>query len=243
MAGLTVLPANGARADTAATLPISAYYQMVVDSTNDHLFFSQGSSTGNSILVTDFAGNTVATISGQNGVMGIAISPDGSTLYAALSGANAVSAISTSTLTETARYELPAGDAPYSVAVQSGKLWVSYDAGTTGAASIGDFDLSAATPSLEAQSAMGGWYSAPTIAADPSGTDNVLVALQDGLSPSAAASYDTSQDPVTVRATAAAGLSSSAGTCSNAMDLATRGLPAPASSCRSGPGPSTRRGT
>jgi hypothetical protein len=43
---------------------------------------------------------------------------------------------------------------------------------------------------------MGGWYSPPILAADPTSTGNVLVAvLQKVLSPTAA-SYDTSANPV-----------------------------------------------
>jgi YVTN family beta-propeller protein len=203
-----------------SSLPLTSYFQMAVDSTNDHLFFSQGSASENSILVTDFSGGTVATIAGQTGVKGITLSPDGSTLYAALAGADAVSAISTATLQQTAVYQLPAGDTPYFVAVQSGKLWVSYQTGTAGDAAIGDFDLSAADPSFATQAPMGGWGSAPEIAADPSGSGNVLVAT-DGLDPSTAASYDTAQDPVTVHAQKTLKTDTNAsGNCASVNDLA-----------------------
>lgn len=225
-AGLAAVPMSGTRAATAgssgitATLPLTSYYQMAVDSVHDHLFFSQGSSGDNSILVTDFSGNTVATITGQTGVMGITISPDGSTLYAALSGADEVTAISTATLQQVAVY--PLGDAftPLSVAVQSGKLWVSYDTGAVETSTIGDFNLSTTNPALEPQTAMGGWYSAPMIAADPSDTGNALVALEPGESPAAAASYETSQDPVAVRAKASELKNGNQDDCDNALDLA-----------------------
>jgi Carboxypeptidase regulatory-like domain len=104
--------------------------------------------------------------------------------------------------------------------VQSGKLWVSYDSGTAGESTIGDFDLSTASPVLETQAAMGGWYSAPMIAADPSDTGNVLVAIQPGISPASAASYNTSQDPVTVRAHATELEYGNQDNCDNAQDLA-----------------------
>jgi hypothetical protein len=215
-AGLAIAPLSAAHADTSATLPLTTYSQMVVDSVHDHLFFSQGSTSKNSILVTDFSGNAVATITGQTAVMGIALSPDGSTLYAALSGAHAVTAISTAKLQQTASY--PLGDAytPYSVAVQSGKLWVSYDTGTVGSATIGDFDLSAVTPVLETQAAMGGWYSAPMIAADPTDAGHVLVAIQQGIDPAEAASYDTGAEPVTLNAKKL----NLPNDCENAQDLA-----------------------
>ncbi len=215
-AGLAIAPLSAAHADTSVTLPLTSYSQMVVDSAHGHLFFSQGSTSKNSILVTDFAGKTVTTITGQTAVMGIALSPDGSTLYAALSGAHTVTAISTENLQQTASYPLGDANTPYSVAVQSGKLWVSYDTGTIGSATIGDFDLSAATPALETQAAMGGWYSAPMIAADPTDAGHVLVAIQQGMDPAPAASYDTGADPVTLNAKKA----DLPDDCENAQDLA-----------------------
>jgi hypothetical protein len=215
-AGLAVVPFSAAHADTTATLPLTSYSQMAVDSTHDHLFFSQGSTSKNSILVTDFSGNAVATVTGQTGVMGIALSPDGSTLYAALSGAHAVTAISTTTLQQTASYPLGDANTPYSVAVASGKLWVSYDTGSIGSSTIGDFDLSTANPALEAQSAMGAWYSAPMIATDPTGAGSALVALEQGMTPAEAASYDTAVDPVTLNAKKA----DLPDDCENARDLA-----------------------
>jgi hypothetical protein len=56
---------------------------------------------------------------------------------------------STATLTQTASYALPAGDSPFNVAVQSGKIWVSYDTGTPFAAAVGYFDPSASSPALQ----------------------------------------------------------------------------------------------
>jgi hypothetical protein len=222
-AALAALPMIAAHAaDTSGVaLPLTSYYQMAVDSTHDHLFFSQGSNSENSILVTNFSGKTVATIDNQVGVMGIILSPDGKTLYAALPSEDEVSAISTATLEQTAVYRLNDGDVPGSVAVQSGKLWVSYDTGVAGEAAIGDFNLSSAHPAFEKQPAMGGWYSAPMIAADPADTGNVLVALQAAVSPTHTASYDTAAKPATVRGTGSQlTFDSSGDDCENAMDLA-----------------------
>jgi hypothetical protein len=212
-AGFVAVSATGARAVTfsgpsSVSLPITSYYQMAVDSADGRVFFSQGSNGSDSIAVTDFSGNALGTIAEPTAVEGITLSPDGSTLYAALVGSStvspAISVISAASLTQTTTYQLPVGDTPQDVAVQSGKLWVSYaTGGPYSAAAIGDFDLSAASPALETQPAMGGWYSPsspPLLAADPAGTGNVLIAvLQNVLSPTVA-SYDTSADPVTVRA-------------------------------------------
>ncbi len=209
-AGFAAVPATGARAATlsgpsSVSLPVTGYYQMAVDSADGRVFFSQGSNGSDSIAVTDFSGRVLGAIAEPTAVQGITLSPDGSTLYAALVGSGtvspAISVISAASLTQTTTYQLPAGDVPQDVAVQSGKLWVSYGTpGTYGKAAIGDFDLSDASPALETQPAMGGWYSPPLLAADPAGAGNVLVAAQPDLLTPTIASYDTSADPVTVRA-------------------------------------------
>jgi hypothetical protein len=209
------LVAGGSQPASAAapvTLPISSFYQMVVDAANGHIFISQGSSSQDGILVTDLSGQVVTTITGQDDVTGIALSPDGSTLYAATTGA--VTAISTATLTQTASYPMPAGDSPVNVAVQSGEVWVSYNTGTAFAAAIGFFDPSAASPSLQSPAAMGGWQSAPQLAADPQDT-GVLVAIGSGSS-SGLASYDTATDPVSTLAGSPGGNS----VCGDEQDLA-----------------------
>jgi hypothetical protein len=216
--GLLAIPASGARAgDIVVSLPITGFSQMVVDSANSHLFFSQGGGAGaSSILVTDFSGNTVTTISEPDGVAGMALSPDGSTLYAALTAGDAVVAISTSNLTQTASYDLGSPNAPFSVAVQSGKLWISYDTGMAGQSSIGEIDPSAMTPTFTPQAAPGTWTSAPHLASDPS-DGGFLVAVVPDQSPANAASYNTTTVPATVRAQAA---EIGGGICSNAEDLA-----------------------
>ena len=214
---MAALPVSGARAATAApatvviaqsdttvTLPLLSYFQMAVDSVHRHLFFSQGCSCENSILVTSFTGATVATITGQTGVAGIALSPDGSTLYAALTGPDEVTAINTATLKQVAAYHLPADWTPLSVAVQSGKVWVSYQNAKTLLPAIGYFDPSAAKPVLTTPAAMDDsntlFDTPPLIAADPTGTGNEVVAVEPGGSFTPTASFDTAGNAVTVRA-------------------------------------------
>ena len=200
LSALGVLPAGSVQAaasvpaDTTASLPITSFGRIVADTAHHHLFLS--SSSQNEILVTDLAGQPVTTITGQDGVLGLALSPDGSTLYAALSAGHAVTAIDTATLQQTASYPLGSGNTPRDVAVQSGKVWVSYSNGTAGQAAIGDIDVAAASPVFQTQAAMGGWYSAPDLAADPQDS-GVLVAAQPSSSPSTVASYSVSADPAT----------------------------------------------
>ena len=212
--GIGLLPASIAHADSTTALQITSFYQIVADTAHSHLFISQGSSSQNHIVVTDMSGKQVTTIAGQNGVVGIALSPDGKTLYAALGASHAVTAINTATLMQTASYPIGNANTPRDVAVQSGKIWVSYDTGTAGAAAIGDIDLTANTPAFETQSAMGGWYAAPEIAADPQDA-GVLIAAEPDLSPTSVASYDTTVNPAAVRAQ-----SVSFNNCSNQRDLA-----------------------
>jgi YVTN family beta-propeller protein len=212
--GALALSTGIAHADTIATLPINGFYQVVADTAHNQLFFSQGSISDDDIVVTNLTGQEVATIPSQDGVMGIAMSPDGSTLYAALASDDAVTAINTSTLAVTATYPLPAGDTPQDVAVQSGKVWVSYT-GVGGSGAIGDIDLTASPPAFEAQAAMGNWSSAPQLAADPQDT-GVLVAALSATSPASVASYDVAVDPVTVRAQNL----NTFGNCDNEGDLA-----------------------
>ena len=75
------------------------------------MFISQGASGGDSIVVTDFSGDVVGSIAEPSPVEGMALSPDGSTLYAALVGSTtvspAISVISTSSLSQTTTFPLP----------------------------------------------------------------------------------------------------------------------------------------
>ena len=213
VAALTVGLASGvAAAQTTTSLSITSFNQIVADPASGYLFIS--SPEQSEILVTNLTGQQVATIGDQDGVEGLALSSDGGTLYAALGTSDAVTAISTSSLAQTASYSLPAGDAPQDVAVQSGDVWVSYNTGTAGEAAIGDINISASTPGFETQANMGGWYSAPEIAADPQDT-GVLVAAVPGLDPAPVASYDVAVDPATVT-----DQENSFANCENETDLA-----------------------
>ncbi|MGW3019650.1 YncE family protein [Streptomyces longwoodensis] len=110
VAGLTA--ATVAHADDVATLPLSGYAHLVVDRAHQHVFISQGAgSTG--ILVTDLSGTPVTTLADEQGASGLALSPDGGTLYAALSDGGAIVAIDTATLAETARWSTGRAAPPY----------------------------------------------------------------------------------------------------------------------------------
>ena len=163
--------------DEPGALPITNFHQFVVDAAHGHLFFTQGySSTDgwtqhNSITVTNLSGQLVTTIGGQDDVQGIALSPDGSTLYAADEGDDAVTAISTTTLQQTAQYSLGTGNAPYGVAVQSGEIWVGYSSSTGGM--IGEIDPT--PPGTFTPQVVSSVFSAgPDLRADPAGGGTLL---------------------------------------------------------------------
>ncbi len=199
---VAVVPAVSALADSGGTLlPISGFQQMVADTADSQLFFSQGGSGG--IVVTNLSGSIVTTIVNTTDATGMALSSDGSTLYAALDGSGEVVAISTASLEVTATYSLPSGDQPEYVAVQSGLVWIGYDSsgGTSGA--IGEVDPSSSSPAFTTETSMGTWLSAPELAADPS-DDGVLVAGQPDNSAGQVATFNTAASPVTVLAPAAA---------------------------------------
>ena len=194
-AALTILPAAAARADTSTPLTqLTGFNQMVVDDAAGYVFLSEGAKGTNGIVVTDTSGTYVTTLDSGDDVEGLALSSDGTTLYAALGAKAAVGVINVSTLTQT-QWALPSSvGSPYGLALQSGDLWVSWNQPGPGAgkAGIGDFALpaspSASSPSFQTPAAMGGWYSAPDIAADPSDT-GILVAAQPGAIPVGGAAY------------------------------------------------------
>ncbi|MER7924239.1 hypothetical protein ABTY96_14115 [Streptomyces sp. NPDC096057] len=187
------LTGTAARADSTAALPLSHYAHMLVDSAHQHLFFSQGAgSTG--ILVTDLAGDPVTTLTGEQGATGLALTPDGATLYAALTDGDAVAAIDTATLTESARYAIGTGSGPVSVAVAGGKLWYGYTA--DGGGGIGSVDPAAAAPVATPQPGMASWGRAPLLATG----GGVLAAEEPQQSLSHVATFDVSSGTATVKA-------------------------------------------
>ena len=182
-------------ATPALVLPIAHYSHMLVDPAHQHLFISSGAGYS-SILVTDYAGQTVATISGEPGATGLALSGDGSTVYAALANGDAVSAISTRTLKETARYATGTGIAPAYVAYTSGRIWFGYSTATP-PGGIGSIDPSTSPATVTLNAAAGNWYSAPMVSASPGGE---LVAGEPFQSPVQLASYNVSTGTATVLA-------------------------------------------
>jgi hypothetical protein len=176
--GLTTVIGPGAVGSYAASsdtqLPIAHFAHLVVDAPHGHLFISGGAGT-DGILVTDLDGGNPTLIGDEPGATGLAVSADGSALYAALPGQDAISVISTEQLTESARYATGAGTRPDSLAVAGGTLWFGY--GTAGAGGIGSVDGAGAV-TLRQDS--GTWSAAPMLATAPTPSGVLAAAVQTG---------------------------------------------------------------
>jgi hypothetical protein len=183
LAGVAAFQSGPAQAAAAAGLPVASVYQVVADTAHGHLFISQGPDAGTDapIVVTNLSGTPITTIG--DGARGLALSANDETLYAATG--DTVSAFSTTTLKETASYPTP-GTA-WQVALQSGRLWVSYQDEDAG--EIGAIDLANGSDSWNA--VPGQWIDwPPDIALDP-GT-GVLVTSSVGTSEPVTATYNAS---------------------------------------------------
>lgn len=219
---LLAMAAGTVHADTVTTISsLSGFRQMVADTSVSPGYMFMAGSGG--VLVTDLAGNPVATLDSGDTVKGLALSPDGSTLYAAMSAgthAGTIAAVTVSTVTASPPtqnlFQLGTGNVPASLAVQSGKLWVSYDDGAaTDPGTIGDVDLTTGT--FEPQSTQSTWLAPPDLAADPIGT-GVLVAVLPGATPAMAETFNTTGQVAPLAARA--GLGAGASQCSDEDQLA-----------------------
>jgi len=197
VAGLTTatvgLGGAAAQADSTAALPLAHYSHMLVDTAHRHIFLSQGAGS-DGIVVTDLSGTPVTTVTGEQGATGLALSPDGGTLYTALADGDAVAAIDTATLTESARWPTGAGSAPVSVAVAGGRVWYGHTADGKGA--IGSVDPSAADPVATPQPSMSQWTAAPLLATG----GGVLAAEEPQGSLSHVATFDVSSGTASIEA-------------------------------------------
>ncbi|MEW1755631.1 Ig-like domain repeat protein [Streptomyces cyaneofuscatus] len=184
--------ASPAAADSSASLPIKSSGDIVVDGVHKRVFISDPRS--GKIVATDYNSKVVRQIVSLPGVVGLEISPDSKTVYAAVPGAEAIVVIDTATLAETKRYKLGAGVQPRYPAVAGGRLWFGFDSPFEGQrGQIGSVDISSPEETVTLGSGMDdGWYSAPRLAADP-GAPNVLAAAREGSSFTELAVYDVSE--------------------------------------------------
>ena len=183
--GLALPQAAAGAADTKVHLPFTAYTNMLVDEVHGHLYFTSGSST---LTITDLTGGNAVTRSGLAGAVGLAMSPDGKTVYVAAESANEIAAVDTSTLAVTTPFT--GLSCPRYLAVAGGKLYFSYGC-TAGQGNLGSIDVGSASPTVSNSLITDYWYGPPYIASGGA-TSNVLGAGDDDSSPSKLITYDVS---------------------------------------------------
>ncbi|MGW3654253.1 Ig-like domain repeat protein [Streptomyces sp. NPDC005151] len=157
---MAVGAAGPAAADSANALPVSSYGDLAVDGVHKRVYISDPA--GNKIVVTDYAGQVVATVPNLSGVRDLAISPDSGFVYAALPGADAVVAIETVNSTATARYSTGENTGPQTLAVAGGQVWFTY--GQESSRNLGSFDPAQSNPEIALGRLPGNmWTDAPEL--------------------------------------------------------------------------------
>ena len=169
---------------SATALPLSGFSSIVADSAHHQVFVSGAGS--DPVVVADFAGRPVGSLSALDGATALALSHGNGILYAAIGGTDEIAAVNTSTLREVAVYFTGAGYDPLHLAVVGHDIWFSY--GSQGNSGIGVIDPANLTVGTTHDST---FYNAPVLAASPS-APNTLVAGDGGMDPSVVESFDVS---------------------------------------------------
>ncbi|MFF3514910.1 Ig-like domain repeat protein [Streptomyces sp. NPDC002573] len=120
-AALSVVAAGTA---SAAPAPVYAVGGFVVDGAIGRVFV--GDAETGKVFAADYSGNQVGEADGITDVTDLALSDDGSTLYAAASGNHQIVALDAATLNVKTRYTVPTTTGPTHVAVSGGKVWFTY---------------------------------------------------------------------------------------------------------------------
>jgi hypothetical protein len=190
---LAVVPAA---ADTSTPIGVDNVIDTVVDGAHQHLYISGGSV----ISVVDYTGKVVTRLTGLSGVSDLQLSPDGSTLYAAVTGADKIVAFDTGTFTQTAEYPTGDGTAPRRIALTEGRIWFGY--GDQWESGLGEVDLTADPAAVTLDLAGDHDFAgAPMLYADPANPDT-LVALDGDISSGPIVVYDVSSGTPAIRVTA-----------------------------------------
>ena len=187
-AALAVGTAGTASADSAKVLAVKSVGDVVVDGVHQRVYVSDP--TSGKIQVTDYSGTLRATLAGEPGVTGLALSADSGTLYAAVKNGQRIDAIDTQTITPKTSYPLGT-TAPSDLEIVDGRIWFST------ATDFGSLDISGAEPVIHLGQRgdvdFSGSYGT-FLASDPA-VPGVLVAGNGGN----LAVYDVSADGATLR--------------------------------------------
>ena len=170
---LLVGSAASARADTKTQLPFTNNNGawLAVDPSGSHVFVSGGPGTS-SIVVLNYAGQVVKTITGEGGASQMALNAATHTLYVALHDSTAISAINTQTLTESKRFSTSPYPDPSSLVIAGlTALWGGLATLTGPRVAIGIAGtLLLATPLL-----LPGWRKLPAALQHSAGSDQARV--------------------------------------------------------------------
>lgn len=120
-AALSVVTAGPASAASATVVSPGG---IVADATHQRVFV--GDASAGTILAATYSGALVETVGGISGVADLALSDDGSTLYAAAPGTHEIVALDAATLDVKARYPVATDTGPRHVAFAGGKVWFTY---------------------------------------------------------------------------------------------------------------------
>ncbi|MFE6482570.1 YncE family protein [Streptomyces sp. NPDC057757] len=137
-AALSVVAAGPASAVTAT---FGSPAGIVVDGTRQRVFV--GDDSNGRIVAVDYSGNRVDSVSGIDGIFDLALSDDGTTLYAAARVSHEIVAVDADTLDVVARYPVAASIGPLFVEFTGGKAWFSYEGQADGDGNLGSIDPSA----------------------------------------------------------------------------------------------------
>jgi len=182
--------ANPAAADSSRTLPVTSVGDIVVDGVHQRVFVSDPES--GRLVVTDYTGKVVATLSGLPGVTGLEISADSSQVYAAVAGLGTIVAVDTLTPSKTVSHDLGEAQNPRHLALVDGGLWFGYDG------NLGRLDLSGPEPVVALDQAPGeNWSGYTRLASDPKAPG--LLATATGGSPTTLSVYDVAEGRATLR--------------------------------------------
>ncbi|WP_243870128.1 YncE family protein [Streptomyces liangshanensis] len=121
-AALSAAVAGSASAATVASVATPG--GMAVDGALHRVFL--GDSTAGKIVAADYSGALVDSVTGVRGVSDLAVSDDGSTLYAAVEATHEIVALDAATLDIKARYPVATDKGPRYVAFAAGKVWFTY---------------------------------------------------------------------------------------------------------------------
>jgi len=137
-----VLPSPPAVASVDNDLKLVKFGALVVDELHRRVFVSdQG---GGVVAVTDLDGNRIGTVAGLPGALGMTLSRDSTTLFVALSTANAVAAVDTADLVEVGRWPVGAlAEQPTMLAEAGNQIFFGYHDIEDSGGGWGSFNLSA----------------------------------------------------------------------------------------------------